>query len=81
MIEKKPTQSERILKVLLDADGQWVSAKVFKRDMWISECNGRISELRNKGYDVETKDERDEHGFAYHRIVVKDSKVVTKSLW
>lgn len=66
---KKPTQGERILKVLLDANGEWVSASYFKRDMWITETNARISELRNKGWNVETKDERDEHGFAYHRIL------------
>lgn len=68
---RKPSQGERILRVLLDAEGQWVSAKVFKRDMWISECNARISELRNKGYDIETGD-FDEFGFALHRIKVKD---------
>lgn len=72
MENKKPSQGERILKVLLDANGGWVSAKVFKIDMWITETNARISELRNKGYDVETKDERDEFGFAYHRIAVKE---------
>lgn len=65
---KKPTQAERILKVLLDAEGEWVSARVFKMEMWITETNARISELRNKGWDIETKDERDEYGFAYHRI-------------
>ena len=64
----KQSQGERILKVLLDARGEWVSASVFKRDMWISECNGRISELRNKGWDIQTG-EKDIHGFALHRII------------
>jgi biotin operon repressor len=70
MKEKKPSQAERILKVLLDAKGGWISAKVFKRDMWISEANARISELRNKGWDVETGDD-DEYGYALHRILPK----------
>jgi biotin operon repressor len=68
---KPLSQAQRILKVLLDAKGEWVSACYFKRDMWITETNARISELRNQGWDVETKDERDEHGFAYHRIKQK----------
>ncbi len=63
----KKSQGQRILEVLLDAKGAWVSAKIFKRDMWITECNARISELRNKGYNIETGD-TDEFGFALHRL-------------
>jgi len=36
--------------------------------MLISECNGRISELRAKGYDIETSKEKDRYGFVYHRL-------------
>lgn len=63
----KLSQADKILKVLLDANGDWVSARVFKRDLWISECNARISELRKKGYNIETGD-TDDYGFALHRI-------------
>jgi biotin operon repressor len=63
----KKTQGQRILEVLQDANGEWISAKVFKRDMWISECNARISELRNKGYNIETG-KFDEYGFSLHRL-------------
>lgn len=63
----KKSQATRILDVLKEAKGDWVSAKVFKRDMWISECNARISELRNKGYNIETG-EYDSFGFALHRL-------------
>ena len=31
-----------------------VSARYFKQALLVSECNGRISELRSKGYDIET---------------------------
>lgn len=73
---KKPSQGERILKVLLDAEGHWISARVFKRDMWITECNARISELRNKGYDIETGIS-DEFGFALHRILPREPRQAT----
>lgn len=63
----KLSQADKILKVLLDANGDWVSARVFKRDLWISECNARISELRKKGYNIETGG-TDDYGFALHRI-------------
>ena len=34
--------------------------------------DGRISELRAKGYDIESRTERDRHGFAYHRLVARE---------
>lgn len=64
---KEPTQQQRILNALIEANGEWVSAKVFKRDFWITECNARISELRRKGFNIETGD-FDEFGFALHRL-------------
>lgn len=74
---KKLTQGEKILKVLLDANGNWVSSRIFKQEMLISECNARISELRKKGYKIETG-ENDEYGFSLHRI---DSKNVNKVVY
>jgi hypothetical protein len=44
------------------------SAGYIKRVTGISECNGRISELRSKGYGIETSKEEDRYGFAYHRL-------------
>jgi hypothetical protein len=80
----KPTQQQRILAVLQSlqsADhtipeeyirrhktGDGVSARYFKQVLLVSECNGRISELRSKGIDVETSKEKDQYGFAYHRL-------------
>jgi hypothetical protein len=54
----------------LFSDGKdlWVSGRYFKQVMYISEANGRISELRNKGFNVETHEEKDKFGFAYHRL-------------
>jgi hypothetical protein len=80
----KPTQQQRILAVLQSlqsddhnipqeyirrhATGNGVSARYFKQVLLVSECNGRISELRSKGYDIETSKEKDCYGFAYHRL-------------
>lgn len=65
----KLTQHQKILKVLRDADGGWVSTRILKQQHLISECNGRISELRAKGFKIETSEHRDEYGFAYHRLI------------
>jgi hypothetical protein len=80
----QPTQQERILKVLESVrdgthqiadeyirhhpSGDGVSARYFKQVMLISEVNGRISELRAKGRDIETSKQKDRYGFAYHRL-------------
>jgi len=48
--------------------GDGISARYFKRVLFISECNGRISELRSKGYEIETSKEKDACGFAFHRL-------------
>jgi hypothetical protein len=48
--------------------GDGVSSRYFKRVLLISECNGRISELRRKGFEIETSNTKDEFGLAYHRL-------------
>jgi hypothetical protein len=79
----KPTQQQRVLEILQALQGEHdipeefirrhptgdgISARYFKQVMLISECNGRISELRAKGYDIETSKEEDLHGFKFHRL-------------
>jgi hypothetical protein len=89
----KPTQKQRILKVLQDLqdgtleidsqyirrhpDGDGISSRYFKQVMFISECNGRISELRNEGYEIETSKEKDAYGFAFHRLKVPEPAQLT----
>jgi hypothetical protein len=73
VLEKKPTQCERVLKVLQDAEGKWVSNRHFKQVMLISEVNGRISELRGQGHIIETSEHRDDYGFSFHRLNPKDT--------
>jgi hypothetical protein len=36
--------------------------------MFISECNGRLLEIRAKGHDIETSKAKDKFGFVYHRL-------------
>lgn len=73
---KKPTQQERVLKALLDAKGGWVSTRHFKQVMLISEVNGRLSELKARGYEIETSDFTDEYGFRSHRIKLPDPATI-----
>lgn len=92
---EEETQHTRILKVLrrvrdesagpvgfiLIKDGVvWLSSRYIKQVMLLGECNGRISELRAEGFDIATLDgERDEHGFAYHRLVSEPGKAAKAS--
>jgi len=82
--QPNPTQQDRIYTILkalkendhtipaaylfLDRGELWVSGRYLKQVMYISEANGRISELRGKGFNILTHDQKDEFGFAYHRL-------------
>jgi len=84
MNAKNPTQQQKILLILeqlrdgtLDVDesfirrhpsGDGLSARYLKQVLLISEANGRISELRAKGYDIQTSQVKDRYGFAFHRL-------------
>jgi hypothetical protein len=83
MAEKK-TQQQRVLEVLQSLRGEHdipeeylrrhpqgdgISVRYFKRVLWITEVNGRVSELRGKGYQIESSAERDPYGFVYLRLV------------
>jgi len=92
--QPNPTQQEKICNVLkalreddhkipaeflfLDDSGLWVSGRYFKQVMYISEANGRISELRSKGFNIETHAEKDKFGFAYHRLSDEPIKPVVE---
>ena len=81
---KQLTQQERVLAVLQQLraqthqipseyirrhpTGDGVSVRYFKRVLWITEVNGRVSELRGKGYVIESSSERDPYGFVYLRL-------------
>jgi hypothetical protein len=80
----KPTQQQRVLEVFQSLRGEHdipkeylrrhptgdgVSVRYFKRVLWIMEMNGRVSELRGKGYDIQSSSERDPYGFVYLRLL------------
>lgn len=65
----KPTQCEKVLKVLEDANGEWVSGTYFLRELYLSQYHARIHELQNKGHKIEASDFTDTHGFKSYRLV------------
>ena len=74
LIEKK-TQAERVLEVLKNAKGGWVSGQYFLRTLMLSQFHARIWELQKRrdryGYEgtIEASDFKDEYGFVYYRLV------------
>ena len=69
----KITQKQKILEELQKADGDWVNTQYFKRTLWITECNGRLSELKNEGHNIETSPFTDLYGFRSHRLLPKET--------
>ncbi len=67
----KKTQCQRILDRLIEANGDWISAQVFIREMWLTQTAARIVELKRKGHNIETSDFRDEYRFCSYRLPVE----------
>jgi hypothetical protein len=95
MTDRKPTQQTRILAILEQLrdgrlgvpeeylrrhhSGDGISTRYFKQVMMVSECNGRLSELKARGYNIETSQAKDPHGFVYHRL--KGTPMQTPEDW
>jgi len=62
------TQTQKVLKVLQDANGQWVSSRYLIQDMMLSQANARLFELKEMGYNIEAGP-RDQFGFRSHRLI------------
>jgi hypothetical protein len=59
----RKTQSAEILRLLVDAPGEWVPLwKIL--DLHIGQYNARIFDLRRLGFQIENKTERDDEGRA-----------------
>lgn len=71
MLIKNPTQKEKILKVLQEKEGEWVSGNVFLRQLYLSQFHARIWELQKEGYKIEASTFKDEYGFVSYRLVSK----------
>jgi hypothetical protein len=53
---KKPTQCERVLKILQDAEWRWVDGMTFLRlDHPITQYHARIFELQEQGHNIESR--------------------------
>lgn len=67
---EKPTQCQKVLKVLEDANGEWVSGRYFLHTMYLSQYHARIWELQKKGYRIEASKETDGLGFKSYRLLL-----------
>ena len=69
----KPTQCDKILEVLRAAKGDWVSSRVFIREMWLSQTSARICELKKKGHNIQSSDDeglpRDSYNYCSYRLL------------
>ena len=58
------------MKVLIDADGDWVNYQHFVRNMYLTQAHYVIYELENRfGWKIEHSDFTDNLGFKSYRIV------------
>lgn len=72
-LEHKPTQKEKVLKVLEEAKGEWVSGRYFIQNLLLSQFHARIFELQQEGYRIEASDETGEYGFKSYRLLPKET--------
>lgn len=69
---KAGTQEYRVLRMLLDADGSWVSKRRFIYELRLTQSGRAIFELQNRfHWPVEASKFADEHRFKSYRIVQK----------
>jgi hypothetical protein len=68
------TQEQRVLKVLEDANGQWVSGNHFLRNMYLSQYHRAIHNLEHRDkINIEHSDFKDEFGFVSYRLPIKNT--------
>lgn len=75
------TQEEKVLRVLKQANGDWVNKQYFIRDLYLTQAGRAIHNLENKqkyrdmymGYKIEHSDFTDEYGFKSYRLVNKET--------
>jgi hypothetical protein len=72
----KTPQKIRILQVLRDNCGTWVSGQFFLREMYISQYHARIWDLQKEGYWIEASKETDEFGFKAYKLIPQQSPLL-----
>ena len=65
------TQEQRVLKVLEDANGQWVSGQHFLRNMYLSQYHRAIHNLEHRDKINIEHSEKGEYGFVSYRLPLK----------
>ncbi len=65
----KPTQEEKVLKALEEADGDWVNGRYFLHTLYLSQYHARIWGLQQKGYKIEASPDTDNYGFKSYRLI------------
>lgn len=68
---KEGTQPHKVLKALLDAQGEWVNGQVFLRELYLSQYHARIKDLEDKfGWKdvLEHSKFTDQWGYKSYRI-------------
>lgn len=68
-LKPNPTQCQKVLKVLLEANGEWVNGRYFLHTLYLSQYHTRIFELQKQGYEIESSDFTDDYGFKSYRIL------------
>lgn len=71
-LEKRPTQCDKVLRMLENAEGGWVSGQVFLRELYLSQYHARIWELQQKGYRIESG-QKDKYDFVSYRLLPKET--------
>jgi hypothetical protein len=69
-LPKEGTQARRVLDILLQADGGWISKSYLVRTCGFIQAGARIHELENEHHwTVEHSNFTDEYGFRSFRII------------
>ena len=72
------TQKQRLLEAFKNAPDQTLSMGYIQRELYLSQGNTRLSELKEQGYEFKDAG-RDEYGFKKHKLTGEpDLSFVTK---
>lgn len=70
---KNPSQEQKILNVLKEAQGNWVSGQKFLNEMLISQYHARIFNLQKKGYLIEGSEKFNDQNFKSYRLLTNNT--------
>lgn len=62
------TQKEKLLKAFKKANDQTLSMGHIERELYMSQGNARLKELKEQGYIFKDMG-KDEHGFKLHKLI------------